>query len=53
MAWRESSLVYRANCGWATWKTLKMQVTLQAGQNTVRISTTGTNGPNLDSLTVG
>jgi hypothetical protein len=46
------SLAFTGTGTWATWKTLKVQIALQAGQNTIRISTTGTNGPNVDSLTV-
>jgi len=47
-----NSLAFAPTGSWSTWKTQNVQVALQAGQNTVRITTTGTNGPNVDSLTV-
>ncbi len=37
---------------WTTWRTASIDVTLAAGANKIRLTTTGTNGPNLDSLIV-
>jgi len=38
---------------WTTWSTVSIPLTLAAGSNTVRLtSTTATGGPNLDSLTL-
>jgi hypothetical protein len=37
---------------WTTWKTVRITVTLLAGDNKIRLSATGSSGPNVDSLTL-
>ncbi|MEV4060854.1 chondroitinase-B domain-containing protein [Nonomuraea dietziae] len=37
---------------WATWRSTTVRATLKAGANTVRLTTTIANGPNLDKVTV-
>jgi uncharacterized delta-60 repeat protein len=37
---------------WATWRTATATATLSAGSNTIRITAVGSNGANVDSLTV-
>ena len=48
-----ATLSFAKTGAWSTWKTLMSTVNLAAGHNVVRLATTGTNGPNIDSLTVG
>jgi hypothetical protein len=47
------SLAFGTTTNWDTWKTATITVTLNAGSNTVRAtSTTTTGGPNVDNLVV-
>ncbi|HEX8911731.1 MAG TPA: NPCBM/NEW2 domain-containing protein [Humisphaera sp.] len=47
-----SGLSFAATGGWGTWTTLSLTVNLPAGANTIRLASTGSGGPNLDSLIV-
>jgi Ca2+-binding RTX toxin-like protein len=38
--------------GWGTWKTVEQPAALTSGRHLVRLTSVGSNGPNLDSLTV-
>jgi hypothetical protein len=38
--------------GWGTWKTVAQPAGLTSGRHVVRLTSVGSNGPNLDSLTV-
>jgi len=47
-----ASLDFPATGSWSTWSTLTSTQTLNAGNNTIRLSTIGSNGGNIDELTV-
>ena len=47
-----SRLSFPFTGSWSTWKTVDLNVPLRAGANTVRLSTAGSNGPNVDLLKV-
>lgn len=47
------SLAFNSTGSWATWKTVTITVQLAAGANSIMLSTIGSNGGNIDSLTVG
>jgi hypothetical protein len=47
------SLAFNSTGSWATWKTVTITVQLNAGLNSIMLSTIGLNGGNIDSLTVG
>ncbi|MFJ3793390.1 carbohydrate-binding protein [Kitasatospora sp. NPDC090091] len=45
--------VFAPTAGWDTWSTASLPISLKAGANTVRVSsTTADGGPNLDRITV-
>ena len=46
-------VAFNATGAWTTWKTVTVTVQLIAGVNTIALSTIGSNGANIDSLTVG
>src|SRR5687767_14945317 len=46
------SLSFPPTGTWRTWQTVSLDVTLNAGANSVRLTTVGSGGGNLDSLTV-
>jgi uncharacterized delta-60 repeat protein len=46
------ALSFAPTGSWSTWKELTVQVFLGQGTNTIRLTSTGSNGPNLDSLTI-
>ena len=48
-----ASGVYPETGSWSTWSTKTYQVNLNAGVNTVRLSTATSDGPNIDWLSVG
>jgi hypothetical protein len=48
-----SSLAFNSTDSWTTWKTVTVTVQLTAGMNSIELATTGSNGANFDSLTVG
>ena len=37
---------------WSTWRTVSARVTLPAGSNTIQLTSVGSNGPNLDAVTI-
>jgi uncharacterized delta-60 repeat protein len=37
---------------WSTWRTVSARVTLPAGRNTIQLTSVGSNGPNLDAVTI-
>jgi hypothetical protein len=45
-----SKAAFAATGGWATWGEKTIQVPMNAGTNTVKVSTTGTEGPNVDNV---
>jgi hypothetical protein len=47
-----TNLGFPATGSWTTWSTVSLTVTLNAGTNTVRATTTGSSGANIDSLQV-
>jgi hypothetical protein len=47
------ALSFPGTGSWTTWNTVAMTAALKAGANTVRLTATGSNGPNLDNLVVG
>lgn len=47
------SLAFNSTGSWATWKTVTITVQLTAGVNNILLSSIGSNGGNIDSLTVG
>ena len=47
------SLSFPATGSWTTWKTLATTAGLKVGANTIRLTATGSNGPNLDNLVLG
>jgi O-glycosyl hydrolase len=46
----ESEVAFEATGSWSTWAKKSIQVPMTAGTATVRVVTTGTGGPNIDSL---
>jgi hypothetical protein len=47
-----SALAFPSTGSWATWREVTAAVTLNAGANTIRLTATGSSGPNVDALTV-
>jgi hypothetical protein len=45
-------LAFDPTGAWSTWRTVSQPVTLAAGPNRVRLSSVGSSGPNVDSVTV-
>src|SRR5205814_1025925 len=48
-----SSLSFNSTGSWTAWKTVTVTVQLAAGVNSIVLATTGSNGANFDSLSVG
>ena len=49
---RDARLSFAPTGSWRTWKTTGSRVALAAGRHTVRLTSVGSGGPNLDALTV-
>ena len=47
-----SSLAFAPTGSWTEWRVLSANLTLTAGAHTIRLATTGTSGPNIDSIAV-
>ncbi|GMK37578.1 beta-xylosidase [Paenibacillus sp. CCS19] len=47
-----SNAAFTATGGWTTWAEKTIQVPMNSGTNTLRVATTGTEGPNIDSINV-
>ncbi|MBY0013387.1 carbohydrate-binding protein [Paenibacillus typhae] len=47
-----SNLAFTATGSWTTWGEKTIQVAMNVGINTLKVVTTGTEGPNIDSITV-
>ncbi|MHA6530076.1 carbohydrate-binding protein [Paenibacillus sp. BAC0078] len=47
-----TSAAFAATGSWTTWGDKTIQVPMSTGNNTVKVVTTGTEGPNIDSITV-
>ncbi|MNV42573.1 Glucuronoxylanase XynC precursor [compost metagenome] len=47
-----SNAAFAATGSWSTWNEKTIQVPMNAGINTVKVVTTGTEGPNVDSINV-
>ena len=47
------SLSFNSTGSWTAWRTVTVTVQLAAGVNSISLATTGSNGANFDSLTVG
>ena len=47
-----SRLSFTGTGAWTTWRTVSVTVTLQAGANRIRVTSIGSSGANIDSLTV-
>lgn len=47
-----SNVAFPATGSWSTWEELSIQVPMSSGTNTVRLVTTGTEGPNIDNINV-
>ncbi|QSF47465.1 carbohydrate-binding protein [Paenibacillus tianjinensis] len=47
-----SNLAFTATGSWTAWGEKTIQVTMNVGINTLKVVTTGTEGPNVDSITV-
>ncbi|WP_145409615.1 carbohydrate-binding protein [Paenibacillus xylanexedens] len=43
---------FPATGGWATWQELTVQVPMTSGMNSLKLVTTGTEGPNIDNITI-
>ncbi len=48
-----SALNFPVTASWNTWSSVSNQVKLNPGTNTIRLTTTGVSGPNLDYMLVG
>jgi hypothetical protein len=48
----QSRLSFPPTGAWSTWRTVSVTVQLAAGVNKIRLTTVGSNGANLDSLTI-
>ena len=46
------TLPFASTGSWTNWKTLTTTASLKAGVNDIRLESTGSNGPNLDNLTI-
>jgi hypothetical protein len=46
------ALLFTDSGGWTNWKILTTTASLKAGVNDIRLESTGSNGPNLDNLTI-
>jgi glucuronoarabinoxylan endo-1,4-beta-xylanase len=47
-----SNTAFAATGSWTTWGTKTIQVTMNSGNNTLKLVTTGTEGPNMDNVNV-
>lgn len=47
-----SDAAFEATGSWATWGEKSIQVPMSSGTNTLRLATTGTEGPNIDNINV-
>lgn len=47
-----SALTFNPTGGWTNWRIVDIAVNLVAGNNTIRLTTTGTDGSNIDNLMV-
>ncbi|PXV95644.1 glucuronoarabinoxylan endo-1,4-beta-xylanase [Lachnotalea glycerini] len=47
-----SDVAFTATGSWLTWGEKTIQVALKSGANTLKVVTTGTEGPNIDNITV-
>ncbi|KHF34458.1 Exo-beta-D-glucosaminidase precursor [Paenibacillus sp. P1XP2] len=47
-----SNAEFTATGSWSTWRNQTIQVSMNSGINTLKVVTTGTEGPNMDSVTV-
>ena len=47
-----SNTAFAATGSWSTWGEKTIQVTMNAGTNTLQVVTTGTEGPNIDNINV-
>jgi len=47
-----SRLSFVGTGSWTTWQTVSVTVNLQAGTNRIRLTSVGSSGANIDSLTV-
>ncbi|WP_224753670.1 carbohydrate-binding protein [Paenibacillus terricola] len=47
-----SNAAFAATGSWTTWGEQTIQVAMNSGTNTIRVVTTGTEGPNIDSMNV-
>lgn len=47
-----SNLAFNGTGAWTTWVDMSIQVQMNTGNNTLRLVTTGTEGPNIDKITV-
>ncbi|WP_307214125.1 carbohydrate-binding protein [Paenibacillus tundrae] len=47
-----SNTPFSATGSWSTWGEKTIQVPMNSGTNTIRVVTTGTEGPNIDNITV-
>lgn len=47
-----SSLSFAQTGGWTNWSTISYKTNLNAGSNKIRLTATGSNGPNIDNLVV-
>ncbi|MNC78521.1 Exo-beta-D-glucosaminidase precursor [compost metagenome] len=47
-----SNAAFTATGAWSSWGEKTVQVAMNVGTNTVKVVTTGTEGPNVDSINV-
>ncbi|MGB8454108.1 MAG: carbohydrate-binding protein, partial [Anaerocolumna sp.] len=47
-----SNSPFSATGSWTTWGEITLQVSMNSGSNTLKVVTTGTEGPNIDNITV-
>lgn len=47
-----TGVTFNPTGGWSSWGSVQVQVPMRVGGNTVRLETTGTEGPNVDSVRV-
>ena len=47
-----SALKFTPTGGWSTWKTISINASLISGINKIRLTATGTSGPNVDNLKI-
>jgi hypothetical protein len=46
------ALPFNSTGSWTTWKSITANTALKAGSNDIRLESTGSSGPNVDSLTI-